>query len=228
MNIMRTLVIAAFGLILCGHLAEAQDLSRYRDYVLDSSVDSVITAIGARAADAKTLHERPAKIQELGWRAPYVSSGSAMADPVREIAFSFYNNALYQVVVNYDPTRTDGLTNNDIIESLSVAYGAPVALAAKPRTSPPADVLPGTVVLARWENAASALLLVRGSYSPEFQLILISKALSTSARTAIREAVRLDAVEGPRRESEQRKKDVANATAAQDKTRATNKAAFRP
>ncbi|MGH9345864.1 MAG: hypothetical protein ACRD26_01225 [Vicinamibacterales bacterium] len=45
-------------------------MSRYRVYVLGSSLDSVITASGVRAASAKTLHERPAVIQELEWRAP--------------------------------------------------------------------------------------------------------------------------------------------------------------
>ena len=35
---------------------------------------SVIAASGARSADAKTLHKRPATIQELQWRAPYVTS----------------------------------------------------------------------------------------------------------------------------------------------------------
>jgi hypothetical protein len=35
----------------------------------------------------KTLREWPATIQELQWRAPYVSARET--DPVREIAFSF-------------------------------------------------------------------------------------------------------------------------------------------
>jgi hypothetical protein len=65
-------------------------------------------------------------------------------------------------------------------------------------------------------------------YSPDFQLVLISKALSARARSAIREAIRLDALEAPQRELEKRKQDVAEASATRDKTRATNKAAFRP
>jgi hypothetical protein len=83
-------------------------------------------------------------------------------------------------------------------------------------------------VLARWENAESLLTLVRGSYNPEFQLILVSKPLSARARNAVREANRLDAIEAPRREAEQRKKDAGDASAARDKTRIVNKAAFRP
>ena len=122
MNRSRVLLIAVV-LVFSSHLGSAQDLSRYRAYVLESSLESVLAASGARAADAKTLHARPAKIQELEWRAPYVNSGSEMADPVRGAVFRFYNDALYQVVVNYDAGRTDGLTNSDIIESLTALYG---------------------------------------------------------------------------------------------------------
>jgi hypothetical protein len=38
----------------------------------------------------------------------------------------------------------------------------------------------------------------------------------------------LDAAEAPRRELDQRKKEAAEASAAREKARATNKAAFRP
>jgi hypothetical protein len=227
MNVTRPLVIAV-GLILGGQLAVAQDTSRYRAYVLESSLDSVVTASGARTADAKTLHERPATIQQLEWRAPYVDSRDTMADPVREISFRFYNDALYQVIVNYDRDRTEGLTNREIVESLSTAYGAPTLASARTRTIPPPEAFPDGIVLAQWENADSRLTLMRGPYTPEFQLILISKLLSARARTAVREAIKLEAIDGPRREALQRKKEAGDASAARDKTRVANKAAFRP
>jgi len=227
MNRARSLVVAV-GLIVLGEQAMlAQDLGRYRVYVLESSVDSVVAASGSRAADAKTLHERPAKIQELEWRAPYVSSAT-LVDPVREIVFAFYNDALYQVVVNYDRERTEGLTNSDIIEALSTTYGTPKLTTSRTRASPPVEAFPDSIVLARWENAESLVTLVRGSYTPEFQLILVSKASSARARSAVREAIRLDALEAPRREAEQRRKEAGDASAAREKTRIMNKAAFRP
>jgi hypothetical protein len=221
-------VVIAVGLILGGELAFAQDMSGYRAYVLESSLESVVTASGARAADARTLHERPATIQELEWRAPYVGSRSTQADPVREITFTFYNDALYQVTVDYDRDRTEGLTNSDMVESLSTVYGAPMLASARIPTSPPVERFPERIVVARWENADSLLTLMRGSYTPDFQLILASKPLSARARTAVREAVRLDAIEAPRREAAQRKKEAGDASAARDKTRIANKAAFRP
>ena len=223
MNIRRPLVIAA-GLLLSGHPAVAQDMSRYRSYVLESSVDSVVAASGARAADTKTLHERPATIQQLEWRAPYVDYRATTADPVREVSFTFYNDALYQVIVSYDRNRTEGLTNTDIIESVSTTYGAPTTV----RTSPPPAGFPDSIVLARWENADSALLLTRGAYTTEVQLFLISKPLSARARIAVRDAIKLDALEAPRREALEREKEAGDARAAHDKARSANKAAFRP
>lgn len=227
MNSARVLVISV-SLVVSGQVAQAQELSRYRAYVLESSVDTVVTTIGARATKASTLHERPAKIQELQWRAPYASPGSASADPVRDIAFTFMDDALYQVLVSYDRDRTAGLSDDDIIQSLSASYGTPTLKSTIVRTELPSAVLDDAIVLAQWSDAATSLTLLRDMYSPDFQLILISKALSARARSAIREAIRLDALEAPQREMEKHKQDVAEATATRDKTRATNKAAFRP
>ena len=225
MNCARVLLIAVIVPVLSPQLGSAQDLSRYRAYVLESRLESVISVSGARAADTKTLHERPAKIQELQWRAPYVRSGTELADPVGGATFSFCDDGLYQVVVSYDRDRTDGLTDSDIIGSLTAVYGEPVLKAARSR---PAAALPDAVVLAQWDSPGSSLTLVRSAYSAQFDLVLISKALSTRAQNAIREAGRLDALEAPGRELEQRKKEVADATASKDKIRTTNKAAFRP
>jgi hypothetical protein len=208
MNSTYPLAIALSLTFFHGQAVSAQDLSRYRAYVLESSVEAVAAASGARANDARTLHGRPAKI--------------------REVAFTFLNDALYQVVVTYNRDRTEGLTNDDIIASLSESYGAPVLKKAISRYGLPSAALLDTLVLAQWDDVASSLTLLRDTYSPEFQLILVSKPLSARARSAIREATRLDALEAPRRELEQRNKEVADASAARDKSRSTNKAAFRP
>lgn len=214
--------------LLSGPTVFAQDLSRYRDFVLESSVDAVAAASGVRATEAQTLHERPAKIQELQWRAPYVNPASAAADPVHDVAFTFFNDALYQVVVTYNRDRTQGLTNDDIIQSLSASYGAPGLKSAITRTGLPVGALLENNVLAQWNTAVSSLTLLRDTYSPEFQLVLSSKALTAQAQSAIRESVRLDALDAPRLEAEQRKKEVEETDAARDKTRSTNKGAFRP
>lgn len=228
MTSVRALALAAVGVLLTGPFASAQDLTRYRVYDLDSSLASVIAASGARATDAKTLHERPATIQELEWFAPYGTPEGELADPVREIAFSFYNDALYQVVVTYDRTLTKGLTDDDMIDILSATYGLPVLASARLHTSAPATRPAEAIVIARWEDAESSVVLHRSAYSPKLQLILTSKPLSSRARDAVQEALRLDKIDAPRVELERRQKEAADADAARDKARTTNKPAFRP
>jgi len=226
MNSARIVVLAT-GVFLSVQLASAQDLSRYRGYALDSSLESVIASSGVRADRAMTLHRRPATIQELEWRAPYSSPGSAAADSVRGIAFSFYNDALYQLIVSYDRDKTDGLTNKDLIESLSVAYGTPTTKSPGNLVGRPTG-LADTVVLAQWEDGSASVTLLKDSYSPLFRLRLVSKPLMTLAQGAIREAARLDAIEAPRAAAAQRDQAAAEEKAALDKTRTQNKATFKP
>jgi hypothetical protein len=221
-------VIFAAGLIFGMGTASAQDLSRYRAYVLESSLGAVLASSGARPTDTKTLHERPAVIQELQWRAPYLGSRDTQADPVRSITFSFYNDALYQVTVSYDRSRTEGLTDLDIIESISATYGMPVLATTGALTAPVEMIRADNILLAQWEHPDTLVSLLRSSYVPEFQLIVSSKRLVTLARSAIAESVRLDGVEAPARAAAQRKREADDASASRNKTRSTNKGAFRP
>lgn len=226
---LRAVAVASLGFVLGGQPAVAQAPFSYREYALEASVASVVTISAARESDARTLHERPARIQELEWRVPYGRSGSPLADPVRDIRFSFFNDQLYQVVVTYERDRTEGLTNEDLIESLSAIYGTPLLLT---RATSRAAIQPGmpgdAAVVAQWEDAAGLLTLALGGYPPQYQLVLVSKALHAQARAAITEAVRLDAREAPERERDRRTNEAAAAQAAGRKARILNKAAFRP
>jgi hypothetical protein len=228
MTTVRSLAVALLGVILGGQPLTAQTLSGYRTYALESSVASVVKSSGAREADLKTLHERPARLQELEWRAPYAPMGRADADPVRNVVFSFYDDQLYRVVVTYERDRMEGLTSADVIEAISATYGGALPMHARAVDSPPVEMPPDTALVARWDDGASVLSLLRGGYSREFQLVLISKQLSQRARTATRDALRLDKQEAPRREADRQKKEDADALVSQEKARATNKAAFRP
>ena len=221
-------LIAVVGLLLTAHAASAQDMSRYRAYALASSLESIVKSSGVQGDTAKTIHSRPAKIQELEWRAPYVSSSAVQVDPVRGIAFSFVDDALFQIVVTYERERTEGLTNSDMIALLTTSYGPPVPRSGKAPGVRPTAAPIDTVVVAQWDTPGEMLTLVRGAYSPDYRLILVSKALGARAQTAAREAVRLDAAEAPRREADERKRLDAAEAATREKTRTTNKEAFRP
>ena len=224
---LRAVALTSMALVVGVSPLCAQDLTRYRAYALESSVASVVALSGVRQADTRTSHERPAKIQEIEWRAPYSRSGSKLADPVHDVQFSFFDDQLYQVVVNYDRDRMEGLTDTDVIESLTAAYGVPLPLTPPGnvvKTGVPADV----TVVARWEDAKSLLTLSRGPYAPQFRLVLISKSLNGRALAAIKEARRLDTQEAPQRALDLRQKELVDAQAAGQKARVVNKPAFRP
>ena len=116
----RTFAIVALGLVLSTHALQGQDRSRYRDFQLGGDLSSVSALTKVAVSDAKTIHQRPAVMQELEWRPPYYSlNGSTAApnDPVRQIVFSFYNDQLSKMVVDYDRDRTAGMTDADMIEA---------------------------------------------------------------------------------------------------------------
>jgi hypothetical protein len=224
----RVLALASLGAALAAQPVSGQSLSRYRAYSLGSTVTSVVTTSGARASDLKTLHQRPARIQEIEWRAPFVTSGTAAADPVRNVLFSFYDDQLYRIVVTYERDRMEGLTNADVVDSVSAAYSALPMLARAPADRLPQDMPTDTTVVAQWDDGASLLTLVRGHYSNQFQLVLMSKQRGAQARAAIGESIRLDAEDAPQREADRRAKQIVEARTTQEKARGVNKAAFRP
>jgi hypothetical protein len=229
MTAVRLAALTSLGLVLGVQPVTGQSPFAYRAYALESSVASVAKITGTRESDTRTLHERPARIQEIGWRASYLRAGDGLADPVRDVVFGFYDDQLYRIFVTYDRDRMEGLTNDDVIESISATYGAPLlqdtGTVRDGRTSVRA---PEAAILARWEDGTSLLTLTWGTYSAQYHLELVSKALNLRAGAAIKEALRLDAKEAPQRELDLReKRDEATRIAGQ-KARAVNKAAFRP
>ena len=230
MRVMHSRLAASVivGVVLSGVSVDAQDLSRYREFELGSNMASVAKIAGVMAT-AKIVHRRPALIQELEWRPPYNASVPRVQDPVRDATLTFYNDQLFRIVITYDYVRTEGLTNEDMIEAMAATYGVPLV----PNIKQPGQVsrsvdLDESAIFARWDDGDQMLTLSRGRYPVVFRLVAVSKAPNELAQAATLEAVRLDALEAPQRESDRRTKEVNDAIAAQDKARRLNKAAFRP
>ena len=225
----RTLGIGALGLILSTHSLQSQERSGYRVFRLGESLASISTLTGVAASEAKTTQRRPATMQELLWRRPYSLSGTAPAetDPVKEIVFSFYNDQLSKIVVDYDRDRTAGLTDADVADAISIEYGPPLKPAVRRAAAPSIDEEPGTRI-ARWGDADYAVVLYRLSYASGLRLIVTSPRLEALARTALQQASRLDEREAPQREIARQKKEAEELRVAQEKSRLTNKATFRP
>ena len=189
---LRKIAVSAFLIALSAPLIRAQDLSNYRDFRFGMSLGAVARLAGMNPEEAKTLHLRPALIQELWWQRPYAGS-SLQADPVREVVFSFCDGALFRMVVNIDRPRLEGDTDEEMIEALSAKYG----IAARPLA---VIVLFSSArvyndrerVIARWEDAHYSYNLYRSSNQPAFGMLIYSKRLDALAQVAIAKAISLD------------------------------------
>ena len=133
------------------------------------------------------------------------------------------------MVVNYDRHRTEGLTDEDMVEAISAKYGT--------ATRPEAKIIlfssfhvynDSEKVIARWEDSQYSFNLFRSSYQPTFGMLVFSKQLDGAARAAIVEAIRLDEQEAPQREIEAQKRQEEENRAAQEKARLANRVGFRP
>ena len=229
MTTARSLAVLVFGTVLWMPWIEAQDLSRYREFQFGMSVPAVAKQADVKQSDAKTVHQRPAMIQELQWRPQHYRSASPESDPVNNVLFSFYNGELFRIVVNYDPDKTLGLTNEDLVGAISATYGIPTRPAAKTISFLSAQGFSETEkILACWEDEQYSFNLFRSSFQPNFGMVVFSKRMDAIARLSIINSIRLDQQEAPQREIERRKKEAQENRALEEKARLGNKANFRP
>jgi hypothetical protein len=228
----RMLALTVLGIACATHRLDAQDFSRYREFALTSDVAAIASSAGVAPAAVQTRHTRPALLQELEHRPSRWVAGSSSDsnDPVERIAFSFYNDQLFRIVVDYAPDRTEGMTSADLVDAITGVYGPPLARTARPasRITSRVEVESGTPV-ARWGDGQHAVVLYQtSSYRAAFRLIVTDTRLAELARAAEAQALRLDDQEAPRRETMRQQKERDDGRAAAAKARATNKGVFRP
>jgi hypothetical protein len=193
----RTITLFAFLMALSASSICAQDLSSYRDFQFGMDLSAVAKQAGMDLSKAKTLHQHPALIQELWWQRSFAGS-SPPTDPVREIIFSFYDGALFRMVVNFDRRRTEGFTDEEMIEAISTKYGVaarPVATIVLFSSSQVYN--DNEKVIARWEDSQYSYNLYRSSNQPVFGMLVFSKRLDALAQSAIAKAIYLDNQEAP-------------------------------
>jgi len=225
----RSFVISIILAMLFMPLIHAQDLSSYRGFQLGMSLPAAAKQAEINPSEAKVIYQRPAAIQELEWRPESSYDPSAPGDPVKEVLFSFYNGELYRIVVGYDRNRTEGLTDEDLIDGISAKYGTPTTPVAKIISSPSSQVFSdSSKVIARWEDSQYSLNLFRFTYGSSPGMLIFSKRLDALAQVAIVQAIRLNQQEAPQREIERLKKQDEEKNVAGQKVRPVNKANFRP
>jgi len=229
MNI-RTVAACAFAITIAGERVDAQDLARYRTFELGTSVATVSAVTGVASSEARTIHQRPALLQNLEWRPSQwrVGSVTESTDPVDRVVFSFHNDRLFQIVVDYGHDRTEGMTDADMIEAISAAYGPASKARSSAGVQSQVDIESGTPV-ARWADPTHAVVLYRtSSYRGVYRLIVTDAVVANLARKDAAQAVRLDDQQAPQREIARQKKERDDARAVADKARNANKGQFIP
>lgn len=223
----RSALVSFFALGVISAATLPGDLSKYREFQLGTDLPAVAKQAGMSPSQAKTIHLRPALIQELTWR-PQPLGWSPQTEPVSQVAFNFYNGELYRIVVSYDRYETEGLTTGDIVGAISVKYGIPTKTPAPAAKEAPDAYGSQEDVLAEWQDSQFRFDLIRSSYGPTYSLIGVLKKLEAAAQAATVEAKRLDDQEAPQRDAARIASEEEAVKVKLEKARAVNKPNFRP
>ena len=216
------LSVAASACLLPG-----ADLSLYRNFHLGMSVAEVTGQPGVEPAKSTLLSSRPEHVEEVDWRISSTST-ARQDDPVREIRFRFFNGSLFEMTVTYDPDRTAGLTDADMIGALAAVYGPPSPGAAREISFDSSGYSKTVKAPGRWENAQDQISLVKLPYNEGFGLVVLAKSTFERSETAMLESDRLDRVEAPQRQMAIEAKRLADSQAKDEKARSANKSGFQP
>jgi hypothetical protein len=221
--------VSAACIVLAVSTVSSAELSRYREFELGASVATVTAVTQNAARDLKIVHSRPALLQQLEWRPRYML-GPPQTDrnSIGEVVFSFVDDQLFKMSIAYAQDRTSGLTNEDMVDSLTAVYGAPSSPSPRTRTTSSAVALDAPVVIAEWRHADTTVVLQRKPYNESFLLVITSLPLDIVARNAQATAAVMDEREAPAREAALLKKRADDERVAAETARSTNKKAFRP
>jgi hypothetical protein len=228
MRIPLTTALAIPAMFLSGLASAATPagLSRYRNFQLGTDLATVSAQVGEKATQAKLVAARPARIQELEW-SPQSAGAYSETEAAKTVFFSFYNDQLYQIRVDYDRFKTEGMTAGDIIEAISAANGSAATHPVIEKTIEGSDTS-AEELLARWEDSQYRVDLVRAPYGTGFRMVATAKRLEAPVKAALLEARRLDEQEAPARESAQLAERALSEQARLEKARLVNKPKFRP
>jgi hypothetical protein len=204
MKTIRGLALCLIVMLFMPLLLHAQDLSKYRGFSFGMSPAAVLKQTDMKMADVKTLHSQPALIQELTWWLPMLPGTSYQADSVREILFTFCNGQLYRMSATYERSAIEGLTAEDLMQSIAAKYGPPIDpvteidLSTGERRGGPEEK-----VVAHWEDAKYSLTLSHSYLVNSFTLIMYSLQTNAAADEAIAKAIKLEEQQGPQKEADE-------------------------
>jgi hypothetical protein len=217
-------VIAAFCIVAGATLLGAQAGPHYRTYRMADDIAVISRQLGVPVPAAS---QAGGTVRELRWRADYVPRGTEATDPVERLLFSFHHNQLFRIVIDYAPTRTEGMGAADVVAAVAKVYGAPTKRADPPVQVGLQPMRPVDTVVAQWNDDDLDVALLQLDGRPAFRLIVASPLLQARARTAGNHEAAADLSEWTAGETE--RVVPGNQTgAAREQTRRANVASFIP
>jgi hypothetical protein len=224
MNFIRKSVISLGLVLLATPVISGQDLSRYRKFVLGTSLAAISRQVGQDERQASLISQSPTLIQEITYWQVDTSDSLGRMEPISHITLDFYNGALYRIVVVYDEKAVEGLTEDDMVKAISVRYGLGVRLYPE-IDFPSSDVYSSPAkVIARWDDSQYSVNFFHSTGPESFGLAVFSKRLNAQAEAAIVESANLAKEQAPQKEIDRQKKEVDDLDIARQK----NMKSFRP
>lgn len=224
MNRPRILVFALAWTAVSVCTAFGQDLSAYRRFSLGASLTTVAAQAGI-SPEPRVLSQRPVLLQELMWQP--ASSEAQSPEAVRKVVFSFYNDELFRIVVDYDPRRTEGMTSSDMVEALSKEFGLATLRSTSFLPLARSTIDNGGTLIVSWDDVDHSVSLT--SRPPSiFAVVIASKRLAALATVAAADAIWMDRLEAPQREAERERQQTQVSRDQAESTRKVNRAVFRP
>ena len=115
----RRVVVALLCIASYPSLLGAQSRQDYRTYRMGDDPRSIARQIGLPSPAAATPPVS-GPVAELRWRAQYVRvGGTPPSDPVALLVFSFYEDQLFRIVIDYSSDRTEAMTEADMVAAVS-------------------------------------------------------------------------------------------------------------
>ena len=218
-----SLFVAASSVSLFG----AQTRTFYRTYRMGDDQLTISRQIGVPSAPG-TMAGSPGTVQDLKWRSQYAHRGDARpGDPVARLVFSFYEDQLFRIVIDYSPARTQGMTEADMVAAVSRVYGLPAKRSDPPDPVGLEPLRPVDSVVAQWSNDESRVALLALHGRTAFRMIVASTPLETRARAGGAHEAAVDLHDWATADAG-RSDDPSTTAAAREQTRRANIVSFIP
>lgn len=180
----RVIVVALCVAVSSASLLTAQTRLRYRTYEMGDDRRTIARQVGVPSPPDLVLPRSLGEVEELTWRAQYVRRGTSSGDPVARLVFSFYEDQLFRIVIDYAADRTAGMTEGDLVAAVSKVYGPPAKRAQLADRVDSDRQRADDIVIAEWTESAYRVSLRTVPGQSTFRLILSSSRLEALARAA--------------------------------------------